>query len=154
MNAEKALKLIVKNGIYGLCEGDGCRCCHFNVHSIFVDVYCHKSEHTVRVYSHCMFRDPMQLEPIAKEVLRQLGDCASGYRVRFCEYEADHVKGKRVEKKWVEEYKCAYCGEKRDNPQEYLCDSCATKKDEDGWGSPREYYPWTNDGFLVSGIPV
>jgi hypothetical protein len=147
MNAEKALKLIKELGIYGLAESDGCPCCHFNIHGIFIDVSCHKSEHTIRVYSHYMFHNPFDLEPIAEEVHRQVG-ISNPYKIRFCEYSCDHVgghwEGKHPNSKWMKTQKCCYCSAPRPDEEAYLCEKCLTKSEA------RSAYPWGVKGEIIS----
>lgn len=106
--AAPALDLIKRVGIYGLGGNEGCPCTNFEVQSVHVGVSCHKSEQTVRVYSHSLdffeggFGEPVKqntdaLQQIADEVLRQVdgyyeagGEYASAFTVRFCSWNDDH----------------------------------------------------------------
>ena len=156
MNDKLALALILQHGIYGLGGSDGCRCTHFFVQGIWVDVSCHKSEHSVRVYSDYLERDPLALEPIAREVLRQIArsveswgtpeeeaiEIASRYRIRFCDFSTDNVNGRREGEKYVWDHKCSYCGKPRLNAAAYLCDDCLKRPEA------VSCYPWTADGFM------
>lgn len=99
-----ALALIREKGIYGLGWHEGCPCTDFVVHSVHVDVSCHKSEQTIRVYSHHIDfcdeqyrRDPTFLRPIADEVLRQVdawydagGTYAADFKVKFLSWDEEH----------------------------------------------------------------
>lgn len=133
MNGIKALELIRSIGIYGLCESDGCPCCYFEIHGVHVNVSCHKSEHRIRVYSHHIFADPFELEPIAIEVAVQVG--REGYSVRFCDYGKDH-KGTNGT--------CCYCGKPRSDKEAYLCVPCLSKPEARG------SYPWGLKGNMIS----
>lgn len=102
--ANGAVSLIREVGIYGLGGNDGCPCTSFEVRNVHVDVSCHKSEKTVRVWSHHMDytdesyrRCNAALKPIADEVLRQVdayydagGEYAADFAVRYCSWDEDH----------------------------------------------------------------
>jgi len=132
MNGIKALDLIKSQGIYGLCESDGCPCCWFEIHGVNVEVSCHKSERSIRVFSHHLYRNPFHLEPIAVEVACQIG--RDGYKIRFCEYACDHTG---------DNGKCCYCSNPRKDKEAYLCPKCL--KNPDARGS----YPWGLVGNMV-----
>lgn len=136
------LWFIQKYGIFGLGGADGCYCCSFALRGIEVSVSCHKSEHCVRVVCHCL--RPKDLFAIAREVLSQLPDGGISYRVRFCEYAADHVDGHWSGRTWVETYKCCYCGKPRDDVDGYLCTTCRTNPDAQGYDVP----VFTREGTL------
>lgn len=102
--ANAAVELIREVGIYGLGGNDGCPCTSFEVRNVHVDVSCHKSEQTVRVWSHHMdFTDEKYrrceavFTPIADEVLRQVdayydagGQYAADFTVRYSSWEEDN----------------------------------------------------------------
>lgn len=112
--ARGAIALIKKIGIYGLGGNDGCPCTNFEVQNVHVDVSCHKSQRTVRVYSHhadfCdenYRRDQRFLRPIADEVLRQVdgyydagGEYAADFLVKFCSWDEERASdsGSRAER--------------------------------------------------------
>lgn len=144
MRADKAIILMQSSGIFGLGEDDGCLCCNFNVMGVSVDISCYKSEHCVRVHCGHLDRVPKDVERVAAEVLRQLGEYAdaSSFRLRFCDYRDDHQNGHRENGVWVETYRCCYCHAPRPGRAAYLCPSCILTE-------PRavELYPWNTDGF-------
>ena len=150
MDADKTCALIEQHGIYGLCESDGCACCHFTIHNISVDVSCRKSEHCIRVYSNSLDSEAHGLERVMRAVLRSLAEYLGDanallrYRMRFCEYGKDHVDGHWLGEKWIETHKCCWCGKLRDDGQAYLCRECLEKVDA------VNYFPWTADGFMPS----
>jgi hypothetical protein len=98
------VELIREIGIYRLGGNDGCPCTSFEVLNVHVAVSCHKSEQCVRVYTHHAdytdenYRtDTSILEPIAREVLRQVdgyynagGEYAEGFTVRYRAWEDDN----------------------------------------------------------------
>lgn len=136
-HATATVGLIRKHGLYGLSGDEGCECYSFQVQGIFVDVSCHRSEHSIRVYSHHLCSDPLGLEMVAKEVISQLNKAEStmdtSYRLRFCEYSMDnHKQGSR----------CCYCAKPRVSKETYLCEACQQKKEA------LRSYPWTKDGFI------
>lgn len=104
--AEEVTSLIRKIGIYTLGGHDGCPCTNFEVRNIHVDVSCHKSEKTVRVYSHHLdwtdnnYRQvDAALEPVANEVLRQVddwygagGEYAADFEVKYCSWEQERAR--------------------------------------------------------------
>src|ERR1039458_10278142 len=132
MWADKAIQLIQQHGIFGLGGYDGCLCTNFEIQGIYVSVSCHKSEHCVRVWSNYMFRNPLPLESVMKEVLASLEKTrdypVDDYRIRFYDYKNDHdpkrrgwegPKGKEV---WVDYYIYCYCGKDRKEREAYLCE--------------------------------
>lgn len=150
MDANKAIDLIRREGLFGLGEGDGCLCCHFEVQGVSVDISCHKSEHCVRVHSCHMYRSARDLERVALVVMQEFAKYTdvSEYRLRFTEYANDHQNGDRdKDDKWIEEYRCCYCHAPR-SEKEYLCAECREGKAEHKDMAPISY-PWTNDGFML-----
>lgn len=101
------IELIREVGIYRLGGNDGCPCTNFEVQNVKVDVSCHKSEQTVRVHTHhadwadddYQATDTRLLEPIAREVLRQVddyyqagGEYAAGFTVRYRSWESENPR--------------------------------------------------------------
>lgn len=142
-NFQKTVELIRAHGLFGLCEGDGCYCCAFEVHGIHVNISCRKSDHCIRVSSRHMYRDSAGIESVAREVLLQLGKMAEGYRLRFCERQDDHTnKSGWQGDKWVDVHRCCYCGKSRSDRQGYLCEECMKNE------QALRLFPWHTDGFL------
>lgn len=143
MDHKAAIKLIEQHTIYGLGALDGCMCCYFMVHNVHVNVSCRKSEHSIRVFSHTMYRDAKELEEVARVVIGQVSE-AEEYRVRFCEWSDDHYMGHRSANGgcWVTTQKCCWCTNRRDKSEGYLCDLCRRKQDA------VNAFPWITDGFL------
>jgi hypothetical protein len=123
-NVDGVVALLRRYGLHGLGGCDGCRCAHFSLLGISVDVSCHKSDHCVRVHSGYMGFNQADLVPIVREALRQLPDGGAGYSVRFCDYSSDHVNGRWVDREWVEEHRCCYCAKPRADKAAYLCEEC------------------------------
>lgn len=153
MDAQKAIGLIKREGLWGLGLSDGCNCCHFEVQAIQVDISCHKSEHCIRVSSKYLYSAPEELEQVMRQVLLSFAESCSismyylsKYRLRFCEYRPDHVGGHWKNKVWTETYECCYCGAPREHKEAYLCPKCSSTADA------IRSYPWTKDGFLRDSI--
>jgi hypothetical protein len=146
MNTDKAIALIRQHGIFGLGVGDGCWCCYFQVQGIEVGISCHKSEHCIRVHANCLDEGPAGLEAVLYAIVEdskaRYDKDFSDYRVRFCDYDCDHVGGHWEGKVWTETYKCCYCGAPRSEAQKYLCEACKGKDEA------RRLYPWTGDYVL------
>lgn len=141
--AEQATELIKQHGVFGLCANDGCSCCHFKIHNISVDISCVFAD--IRVYSSCHTQD--ELESVAIEVVRSLSKssilcCIAVYRIRFNAPRLDHHNGRSVNGRWLEEYLCSYCSEKRADRHGYLCGKCLLVE------SAKRSFPWTSDGFM------
>ena len=137
-----ALDFIKEFGICRLGDWFGhCRCTGFVVRNVSVNVSCHKSENTIRVYSH----DPHpkeDLREIAEEVRRQISDneeYRNRYAVRFCEYRFDHKNGRYEDieeiitatgrphkvSRWRDDQICVYCEKPRTDKDAYLCKPCS-----------------------------
>lgn len=107
-----AIELVREIGIYGLGGNDGCPCTDFAVRNISVHVSCHKSEQTVRIYSHhadfddgSYRTDTALFEPLAEEVLRQVdayygagGEYAAGFKVLYRSWEDDNPRSESVKR--------------------------------------------------------
>jgi hypothetical protein len=146
MWADEAIALIKQHGLYGLGGSDGCRCVHFHIQGVSIDVSCHKSEHCIRVWSNYIYREASELERIAREVLfdlSQTGADVDSYRLRFCKYSDDHVGGHWEVSGFVHSQKCCYCGKPRNDRETYLCCECSSNPEA------REHFPWICDGFAV-----
>lgn len=117
-DASSALDLIKQVGIGALADFDGCLCGSFAVKGIEVYIACRKSSgsvgfrgSTLRVWDRSLDHDVLALEPIAREIARQLHelDPWPSIRTRFCDYLHDHPA------------KCVYCDKSRTYLTGYLC---------------------------------
>jgi hypothetical protein len=133
LNSVKAVEVIKHFGIYGLCDGDGCSCCHFEIQAIEVHVSCRKSNGAkpeefwgtmIRVHSAHLECMPADLELVAREVVRQVKESEPEvpYMVRYSSYEQDAKVA------------CVYCTKPRERYEDYLCKACKTGNDV--WGTP------------------
>lgn len=129
MNGGAALKLINREGVYGLCGPDGCPCLNFEVHGVQVEISCRKSGAAmekinpdfygikVRVHSRHMDAHGADLHAIAQAVAGQMRDEGYAIMVRFCEHRHDA------------ECLCIYCEKPREKPAAYLCRKCEGNPD-------------------------
>lgn len=139
MNTQQALSILKHNGLYGLYAPDGCLCAHVSFHGVTIDVSCHKSAHTLRVFGQQIDPDPKGLEEVAKLVLEQMDTIqgskgySAGYTVLFREAVFDN--------------KCCWCHAPKAYEQEYLCQKCRKSRAE-----ADAAYPWMLDGFMKAGF--
>lgn len=141
------LLLVLKRfGLFALGGTDGCLCSHFSFRAIFVDIGCRKSEgghlpepltpdfHGTFVRLHCryIFSRPVDLLPIAQEIVAQLHAESTDVFVRLCEYADDHDNDKPMGK-------CVYCSKERSNLSDYLCAECLVKTDQFGEKISEQY---------------
>ena len=146
MNHIQAIEIMRQVGIWSLGTQEGCNCLNFEICAVSVVISCHKSGHSIRVWSDHMERDPRGLEAVAKEVVQQFAaigskEYVSGYVIRFCEYSDDNKNGRWENGKWVKEQQCCYCHANRPEPDAYLCEECKRKE------SAVYCYPWTKAVF-------
>lgn len=127
MSTPEFLKLIRVHGVYGLAGYDGCRCAHFMVQGVSVDVHCHKSNSGVKWHGRGVIRvtgsGDLNMEDraaIAEELLRLLtekdwlDDEDRYWLVRFCGWDYD------------QDQLCVYCRKPRKDIEGYLCSQCLT----------------------------
>jgi hypothetical protein len=131
---------IEKYGLYRIGGSDGCNCVHLKLCAFEIDVSCHKSEHTIRVYSDDLGRNPKDLEILMGVVVSQ-DEAFQDYAKRYCGYQYDHLNGRWENDVWIDEMKCCYCGKPRFVKDDYLCESCKTKP------NARAYYPWIGENI-------
>lgn len=154
VNKDKAIALLRQHGLDGLGGHDGCDCCYFNIQGVEINISCHKSGHSIRVYANDRIAE--ELEAIAKEVQAQMladyhkwenaepEERVHKFRVRFCEYTDDHTGGRWEGTKYIDHAKCCWCSAPREDRQAYLCPSCLQKPEA------IQMFPWTGDGFLAT----
>lgn len=121
MNANAAIALLKKVGVFDLAGTDGCLCMSCEVQGISIDVSCRKSSGAhlsfnpefrgvvVRVHSRHLDQTHADLQRVADEVVAQLKDDADDIVTRLCDYSSDR------------ELLCAYCGKPRTNKAGYFC---------------------------------
>lgn len=127
-DSERVIYLIRECGIYGLGGYDGCACTSFCLNSIHVDVSCHKSEQSIRVWCRSLEYDTDGLQLVMDAVCEALkrDGVDIEYMKRFCEYSYDN-NGHWVKGVWIKRPTCCYCGKPRSSQDTYLCGECFTK---------------------------
>lgn len=135
MNGKAALRLLQDISILHLGGYDGCLCTNCEIQGVCIDVSCRKSSGSaavrklypgfhgtlIRVYSRHLDEDGGELEAIAREVARQIGE-GGEIRARFTDYRHD------------DQQLCTYCDKKREEPTGYLCANCFGKKSSQSVG--------------------
>lgn len=126
-SAKALLDLLNQHGVYGLAGYDGCRCAHFSVQGVNIDIGCHKSNSGInKWHSRGVIRitgnDDLDMDDrkaIAEKLLQLLTEKEwederrdPYWVIRFCGWEYDD---KQI---------CVYCGKPRQDQQGYLCDKC------------------------------
>lgn len=127
-NAQAVIDLLDQHGVYGLAGSDGCRCAHFSVQQVNINISCHKSNGGIKWHHWGVIRitgsgdlDMQDLGTIAGKLLELLTEKEwederddPYWTVRFCRWECD------------EKQICVYCGQSREVEQGYLCNKCLT----------------------------
>ena len=125
-NAQALIEIVDHFGVYGLAGADGCRCAHFSLWSIDIDIHCHKSNGgidwhrwgVIRVSNRTEDVNMVDRAAIAEKLLSVLhepewdSDDDPYWLVRFCDWKHDN------------EQTCIYCGKHREDKQGYLCEKC------------------------------
>lgn len=130
LDVEKAVEIVKRETLYGLCGTDGCLCGSCSIQEVHIDISCRKSSGhakvygdswrgvTVRVYSRTLWTSVVDVGTVANEVVRQIQEITSeDIRVRYCDYEHDADK------------KCIYCSKTREKSMDYLCAECLVNAD-------------------------